>query len=162
MRRILKDYPAVDFYPMIDSLFAQIAPDFSDEIAKWGTEFVRTSTTQLKNDLLDQELYMYDQLTLENLPPDTVIPQIIPSGGSFADSVSVTLSGQPGWDIWYTLDGSDPRLDGVAVELREMAHVPEDLGDVVVQMRLHHVGKLEIPLRRLIFHRDGMGEKFRQ
>ena len=113
MRRILEAIPAAGLYPMIDSLFAQIEPDRNDDIAKWGTGYIyamRTSTTKLKNDLAAQEAYMYSELAAENLPEDSDIPGVSPAGGVFASSVLVTLTPQSGWDAYYTLDGTDPRL----------------------------------------------------
>jgi hypothetical protein len=44
------------------------------------------------------------------LPSDAEIPVVDPQGGVFADSITATITTQPGWDAYYTLDGSDPRL----------------------------------------------------
>ena len=113
MRRILQEMPPASLYPMIDGLFAQIEPDRIDELAKWGTSYayaMRTSTTKLKSDIAAQEAYMYSELAAENLPGDSDIPGVSPAGGAFAGSVAVTLTPQAGWDAYYTLDGSDPRL----------------------------------------------------
>ena len=120
MRQLLQDYPSTVFNPMIDSLFAQIAPDIAAETAKWGTAYIRTSTTQTKNDFAAQRSQMLSNLNAYNLPADSDIPVASPAGGIYVGSVSVSLPLQPGWDGWYTLDGSDPRLSNT----RQLYSVP--------------------------------------
>lgn len=42
-------------------------------------------------------------------------PVMSPMGGSFVDEQQVTLTAEAGWDVYYTLDGTDPRVSNTRI-----------------------------------------------
>ena len=107
VRRMLSEHPANSFFPMIDELWAQVAP------------YVGGDEESIKSHLNSQQAYMLQELQSANLPDGTAIPQISPPGGAYSGSVQVSISALAGWHVYVTTDGSDPRLSSTRFQYAE-------------------------------------------
>ena len=91
----------------LDELFALMTPDRQAN-AVWGT--LRTSTAEAKSVLSSQKQSLLNYLAAANLPGADKTPQISLAGGRVPAGTALTLTGPQGWTVYFTLDGSDPRL----------------------------------------------------
>ena len=94
------------------------------ELARWGTHFNRTNRTPAQWEAYHQ--YFFDtefpELTgfrvelMRNagMYPDVIAPNLSQHGGSIAPGNGITMATNAE-NIYYTLDGSDPRLPGGAI-----------------------------------------------
>ncbi|HVV86175.1 MAG TPA: CotH kinase family protein [Kofleriaceae bacterium] len=64
------------------------------------------------------------ELDAANLPPATAAPAAAPCGGHAGPATSVHLTVPAGWDAYYTLDGSDPRLSPTRIPYASPIAVP--------------------------------------
>ena len=103
VRRMLAEHPAASFSPMIDDLWNQLAPDRL-------TGVIATDPEAVKADLAAQQASMLQALQSFNLPDDSAVPWISPAGGTYTGTVQVALGALPGWDVYVTTNGTDPRL----------------------------------------------------
>ncbi len=107
LRQLLNDSFREDLiFPVIDSWFEQSSQDRIDENAMWGT--MLTETSSLKSLITTQRNNLLAYLNGLNLPGVGDVPSISPVGGTYDDTVLVTISTP--CVAYYTLDGSDPRL----------------------------------------------------
>ncbi len=113
MRQLLERLPPGTFDAEIDALAERVAPDLAAEQAGFNTMDV--DPAGLEAALAEQQAQLTADLLAYNLPPASATPHIAPPGGYWLGPVSVTLAGEPGYDLYYTLDGSDPRLSSARV-----------------------------------------------
>lgn len=99
----------VNMHALIDSMAAEItAPVAAANFARWPSNNTPRSggwpaeIDHMKSWLAARAAWIDDQY----LSP----PELTPSGGTFAESVRLTMRAAGGGEIYYTLDGSDPRL----------------------------------------------------
>jgi hypothetical protein len=95
-------------FPRLDELFTLMTPDRQANMARWNS--MRPDTTEAKNVILGQKTGLSNYLASAGLPSTDKTPRISPAGGQVGAGTSVTLSCAPGWKVYFTLDGSDPRL----------------------------------------------------
>ena len=108
LRHMLNEVILEDvMYARLDELFALMTPDRQAN-AVWGT--LRTSTAEAKSVLSSQKQSLLNYLAAANLPGADKTPQISLAGGRVPAGTALTLTGPQGWTIYFTLDGSDPRL----------------------------------------------------
>ena len=77
---------------------------------EWITELNRISTSYIPQ----RTGILLGQLRTKNLYPQTAVPTVTPYGGTVDSGTTVTMSVLSG-TIYYTVDGTDPRLQGGAV-----------------------------------------------
>jgi hypothetical protein len=98
------------------------------ESARWGDS--RRSTPYLRgvewmneyNRLMNSYFpgrtrTVFNQLRNQNLYPDTDAPEFNPHGGAVPGGFDLTITERDGGSIYYTLDGSDPRVPAGAAEV---------------------------------------------
>lgn len=93
------------------------------ETARWGDEhfrppqdlsdWIRERDWLLKTYLPQRSAVVLGQLRRAGLFPELAAPVVVPSGGSVAVTTPIILRTPARW-LYYTLDGSDPRLPGGA------------------------------------------------
>ncbi|MEM7385466.1 MAG: chitobiase/beta-hexosaminidase C-terminal domain-containing protein, partial [Verrucomicrobiota bacterium] len=101
------------------------------ETARWGSgQWDRDDDWQGELDRLNDTFFpqrtevLIDQLEAKGWFRDGNVPGIVPQGGVVAEGSTITLSKSifaPG-TIYYTLDGSDPRLVGGAISEKALAY----------------------------------------
>lgn len=97
-------------FTRLDELFVQTAPDRIADLGRWST--VRSSTTEAKEVLTSQRRSLSNYLASAStgLPGRDKAPSIVlPSAEADAGS-PVQITTPSGWQAYYTLDGTDPRL----------------------------------------------------
>jgi len=125
--------------PRYAALAAQVEWAIVAESARWGDQYWHPPLTQA--DWYDADrshagrdwiLYTYlpqrtgivlGQLVAAGLYPAVTAPTLSQRGGEIASGFSLTL-GAPAGTIWYTLDGTDPRLAGGARLPSAVLYVP--------------------------------------
>jgi len=109
LRRMLNEIIREEImFPRLDELFTLMTPDRQADAAKWGQ--LRSSTSEAKTVLTSQKQSLSNYLAGIGLPATNTTPQISPPGGQVPPGTTLTLVALPGWAIYYTTDGSDPRL----------------------------------------------------
>jgi len=85
------------------------------------------------------------QQWIESLPGPHVLPppEILPRGGNFTNSVTITIKSEPGATIRYTVDGTVPTTDDLLYEkpielnsptiLRAKAFMPGDTKSITAK-----------------------------
>ncbi|MGZ8900282.1 MAG: lamin tail domain-containing protein, partial [Limisphaerales bacterium] len=101
------------------------------ESARWGdakrtTPFTRNDWQNAVNDVLNSFLPQRTQIVLNQLRADSLYPAVVaPSfnqlGGNVNPGFNLTMSA-PAGQIYYTLDGTDPRLPGGATSSRAIPY----------------------------------------
>jgi hypothetical protein len=91
-----------------EELFALTLPDRQADAQRWGA--MRTSTAEGKNTLITQRQNLLSYLAAANLPASDKIPIITPKGGRAALGSPIQMAAATNWTVYYTTDGSDPRL----------------------------------------------------
>ena len=95
-------------FPRLDELFTLMTPDRQADLARWST--LRTSTAEAKSVLSSQKLSLSNYLAVAGLPSADKTPVLSVAGGPIIAGSVVQLTAASGWEIYYTTDGSDPRL----------------------------------------------------
>ncbi len=114
-----------NLFALIDRLADEVREAQPREVRRWGLE-PRGGTYQSEVDLmkhwLSERLDFIDQ---QLVPP----PRLSHRGGRVASGFQLTLTGPTNATIYYTLDGSDPRLaqGGISPDARSFA------GPIVIQ-----------------------------
>lgn len=109
LRHLLNEVIREDvIFPRLDELFTLMTPDRQADLARWST--LRTSTTEAKSVLSSQKLSLSNYLAAAGLPSADKIPELSAAGGPIATGSALQLAAAPGWKIYFTTDGSDPRL----------------------------------------------------
>src|SRR6185503_9456638 len=111
LRQMVQDVMQLDrIFARIDQLFLLTAPDRTADLARWST--VRSSTQEAKDVLRSQRTSLSNYLAAvaTGLPPRDRAPVIIPPGGQLDQNDVIQITTAAGWQAYFTLDGSDPRL----------------------------------------------------
>ncbi len=111
LRKMLSEVMRLDvIFPRIDELFKLTAPDRTADLARWAT--VRSSTTEAKEVLTSQRRSLSNYLAQASigLPSRDKAPVVSLPGGDMDPSEVIRITTAPGWQAYFTLDGSDPRL----------------------------------------------------
>src|SRR6185295_2679729 len=98
-------------YEVIDRLAAELREAQPREYEKWGFQprgGSYASEIQLMKDWLSNRVDFIDS---QLVPP----PRLSHSGGTVAPNLLLTVSASPDVSVYYTLDGSDPRLTQGAI-----------------------------------------------
>lgn len=117
------------------------------ESARWGDnrqsrphtqqDWLNTQATKLTGLFPNRTNQVLSQLKSAGLypsldPPEFQVHGVLQHGGTIASDDVVSMTGSPG-TIWYTLDGSDPRMPGSGGRSgAEFAFVTEDAGKKVL------------------------------
>ena len=111
LRKMVNEVMLLDkIFPRIDQLFTLTAPDRVADLGSWAT--VRSSTSETKSVLTSQRNALSNFLSQAStkLPSADKAPVIFPTDAALATDGQIRITGPAGWQIFYTLDGSDPRL----------------------------------------------------
>jgi len=111
LRKMVHEVILLDrIFPRIDQLFALMTPDRTADLDRWST--MRPTTEEAKDILTQQRRALMEFLAsaATGLPSQNSTPVISPSDGSLRPGGTISVFTQPGWQAYYTLDGSDPRL----------------------------------------------------
>ena len=128
-------------------------PGFVSEAARWGNRFREPpswesyQTNLINNHFPRLTQTMIDRFKNADMYPDVIAPVLSQHGGSVAPGAGVTMSTNA-TAVYYTLDGSDPRLPGGAISpdavLAPFSNNVPTPQDFVTTGR-----RLEVPRRRL-------------
>ena len=98
--------------------FEEMRPGFEAEARRWGYQTVNSWETYvnswLNNGLPLRSTSMLQRLQQAGMYPDIIAPVLSQHGGSVPAGAGITMSTGAS-AIYYTLDGSDPRLPGGAI-----------------------------------------------
>ena len=109
LRRMLNEVIREELmFPRLDELFTLMTPDRQADLARWNT--MRTSTAEAKSVLTSQKLSLSNYLTAAGLPGADKTPVLSAAGGPIIAGTSLQITAPTGWKIYYTTDGSAPRL----------------------------------------------------
>ena len=109
LRRMLNEVVRKELlFPRLDALYARLKPDRQADAQRWGA--LRSSTTEAKNVLSSQMQSLSNYLAAAGLPAADKTPRISPTGGRASLGTAVSLAASPGWSVYFTTDGTDPRL----------------------------------------------------
>lgn len=111
LRKMVRDVMKLEvIIPRIRELFTLMTPDRTADLARWST--IRTSINEATNVLTSQRRSLSNFLALAStgLPSPDKTPALSLANGEVQPGTTVSLTTQPGWLAYVTLDGSDPRL----------------------------------------------------
>jgi len=95
--------------------FLEMEPGFAAEAQKWGFQSVNSwkayVNNWLNNGLPQRTASMIQRLKVAGMYPDITAPVLSQHGGSVSAGAGITMSTNAS-AVYYTLDGSDPRLPG--------------------------------------------------
>jgi len=109
LRHMLNEVMREDqIFRRLDELFTLMTPDRHADLARWNT--MRTSTTEAKQVISAQKISLSNYLASAGLPGPHNTPMLSLTEGPVVSGALLQLSAQLGWQIFFTTDGSDPRL----------------------------------------------------
>ncbi|MAG55368.1 MAG: hypothetical protein CMJ83_03670 [Planctomycetes bacterium] len=121
------------------ALYSQLADEIEDamilESARWGDAFVTSGPPYTLNDhwtverdrILNQYMpqraaIVLNQFRSRDLYPNLDAPVFAQHGGAVPAGYALTMSGPSGATIWFSVDGTDPRLEGGATSSSATAY----------------------------------------
>lgn len=126
-----KNRPATIYH----DLAAALAPAIALEYARWGNYWHSPGFISPADWAAERDRILEDVLTVRSsvliaqlqnvqpqLYPDLEAPRFKPWGGSIGASQTVTMTVPGGSTVYYTTDGSDPRLEGGALNPSAIAY----------------------------------------
>lgn len=109
LRQMLNDViREEEIFPRMDELFTRMTPDREADLARWST--MRTNTTEAKSVLISQKLSLSNYLAAAGIPGADKMPVLSAEGGEISANTGLSITAAAGWTIYFTTDGSDPRL----------------------------------------------------
>lgn len=105
--------------PRLAERTTQIERAFFAEAARWGyrspSSWDSARDNYINNHLSGLSETVYNRFKSDGLLPSTAAPQFSQHGGEVASNYQLQISSSTGGTIYYTTDGTDPRLPGGSI-----------------------------------------------